>query len=72
LGAVSAFTEPIKYLANCSGLSEPLQLDFIERIHIPDLPPNEIQIFDGVHSFRSEILTPILVWQKTDIAVPYT
>jgi hypothetical protein len=47
LGVVSAFTELIKPLSNCPGLSESQQIDFIERIDGPDLPPNDIYILEG-------------------------
>jgi hypothetical protein len=47
LGVVSAFTQLIKPLSNCPGLSESQQIDFIERIDRPDLPPNDIHILKG-------------------------
>jgi hypothetical protein len=47
LGVVSAFAELIKHSSNCSGLSESHQIDFIERIDSPDLPPNDIHILEG-------------------------
>jgi hypothetical protein len=47
LGVVFASTELITPLANCPGLSESQQIDFIQRIDIPDLPPNELHILEG-------------------------
>jgi hypothetical protein len=47
LGVVSAFTKLIKPLSNCPGFSESQQLDFVERIDITDLPPNDIHIVEG-------------------------
>jgi ATP-dependent exoDNAse (exonuclease V) alpha subunit len=46
-GIISAFTQPIKRLSNCPGLSEAQQIDFIEKIDRPDLPPNDIPILEG-------------------------
>jgi hypothetical protein len=40
------FTELIKPLSNCPGLSESQQIDFLERIDSPDLPPNDIHILE--------------------------
>jgi hypothetical protein len=47
LGVISAFTELTKPLSSCPGLSESQQLDFIEKIDTPDLPPNDIHILEG-------------------------
>jgi hypothetical protein len=47
LGVVSAFTQRIKPLSICLVLSESQQIDFIERIDSPDLPPNDIHILEG-------------------------
>jgi hypothetical protein len=46
-GIVSAFTELIKPLSNYPGLSEAQQIDFIETIDTPDLPPTDIHILEG-------------------------
>jgi hypothetical protein len=46
-GVVSSFTKLIKALSNCPALSESQQIDFIERIDGPDLPPNDIDIIEG-------------------------
>jgi hypothetical protein len=47
LGSVCAFTQLLKPLSNCRGLSESHQIDFIERMETPDLPPNQIHILHG-------------------------
>jgi hypothetical protein len=47
LGIVSAFTQLLTPLPNCPGLSEAQQVDFIERIDTPDLPPNDIELLKG-------------------------
>jgi ATP-dependent exoDNAse (exonuclease V) alpha subunit len=44
---VSAFTELIKPVLICPGLSKSQQIDFIEKIDSPDLPPNDILILEG-------------------------
>jgi hypothetical protein len=44
---VSAFTQLIKPLSNCLGLSEAQQIDFIKKIDTPDLPSNDIPIYGG-------------------------
>jgi hypothetical protein len=46
-GIISAFTQLIKSLSNYPGLSEAQQIDFIEKIDTPDLPSNDIPIFEG-------------------------
>jgi hypothetical protein len=46
-GIISAFTELIKPLPNCPGLSEAQQIDFIEKIDTPDLPSKDIPILEG-------------------------
>jgi hypothetical protein len=47
LGVIPACVELIQPLANCPGLSESQQLDFIESIDTPALPPTNIHILDG-------------------------
>jgi hypothetical protein len=47
LGVVDGLTDLIKPLSNCPGLSEAQQINFIESIDAPDLPPNEIHILEG-------------------------
>jgi hypothetical protein len=44
---MSAFTELIKPLFNCPGLSEAQQIDVIKKIETPGLPPNNIHILEG-------------------------
>jgi hypothetical protein len=44
---ISAFTQLIKLLSNCPGLSEVQQINFIEKIDTPDLPSNDIPISEG-------------------------
>jgi hypothetical protein len=44
---ISAFTQLIKPLSNCPGLSEAQQIDFTEKIDTPDLPSNDIPIVEG-------------------------
>jgi hypothetical protein len=46
-GIISAFTQLIKPLSNCPGLSEAQRIDFIEKIHTRDLPSNDIPILEG-------------------------
>jgi hypothetical protein len=46
-GIISAFTQLIKPLSNCPGLSEAQQIDFIEKIDIPDLPSNDMPFLEG-------------------------
>jgi hypothetical protein len=46
-GIISAFTQFIKPLSHCPGLSEAQQIDFIEKIDTPDLPSNDIPILKG-------------------------
>jgi uncharacterized protein YcgI (DUF1989 family) len=46
-GVVFAFTELIKALSNCPGLSEAQQLEWIEMIDTFHLPPNDIHTFEG-------------------------
>jgi DNA polymerase III delta prime subunit len=46
-GVVSALTQLIKPLPDCPGPSESQQLDSIERIDTPELPPNDLRILDG-------------------------
>jgi hypothetical protein len=46
-GIMSAFTQLIKSLSNCPGLSEAQQIDFIEKIDTSDLPSNYIPILEG-------------------------
>jgi hypothetical protein len=57
-GIISAFTELVKPLFNCSGLSEAQQIDVIKKIETSNLPLNDIHILKGLHSLCSEILTP--------------
>jgi hypothetical protein len=47
LGVVYAFTDLIKLLSNCPGLSEAQQIDFIKSTETPDLGPNKIHILEG-------------------------
>jgi hypothetical protein len=47
LGFVFALTELINPLSNCPGLSEAQQREFIKMIDPSDLPPNDIQTFEG-------------------------
>jgi hypothetical protein len=47
LGVVFAVTELIKPLSNCPGLSEAQQLEFIKMTDTSDLPPNDIDTFEG-------------------------
>jgi hypothetical protein len=47
LDGASAFTELIKPLFTCLGLPEARQLDFIEMIDTPDMPPNDRYILEG-------------------------
>jgi hypothetical protein len=47
LDVVVALTEPIKPLSNCPGLPEAQQLELIKMIDTSDLPPNNIQTFEG-------------------------
>jgi hypothetical protein len=44
---ISAFTELIKPLSNCPGLSEAQQINFIGKIDTSDLPPKDIHILKG-------------------------
>jgi hypothetical protein len=46
-GIVSAFTELVKSLVNCLGLSEAQQIDVINNLETPDLPPNDIHVLEG-------------------------
>jgi hypothetical protein len=46
-GVISAYTELIRPLKNCPGFAEAQQIDFIEKIDTPDLPPNQIHILEG-------------------------
>jgi hypothetical protein len=46
-GITSAFTQLIKSLSNCPGLSEAQQIDFIEKIDTSDLPSNDIPCLEG-------------------------
>jgi hypothetical protein len=46
-GIVSPWTELIKPLSKCPGLSEAQQIEFVERIDTVDLPPNNIHILEG-------------------------
>jgi hypothetical protein len=46
-GIISAFTQLIKPLFNCPGLSEAQQIDFIEKTDTSDLPLNDIPISEG-------------------------
>jgi hypothetical protein len=46
-GIIYAFTQLIKPLSNCPGLSEAQQIDFIEKIDTPALPSNDIPILEG-------------------------
>jgi hypothetical protein len=48
----------MKSLSNCPGLSEAHQIDFIEKIDAPDLPPNDVYIPERDPLFYSEVLTP--------------
>jgi hypothetical protein len=50
LAVIPAFTLFTQPLPNCPGFSESHQLDVIEKIDTPDLPPNKIYIF-GVDPF---------------------
>jgi hypothetical protein len=43
---ISAFTQLIKPLSNCPGLSEAQQINFTEKIDTPDLPSNNILILE--------------------------
>jgi hypothetical protein len=47
LGTVYAFSELIRPLKESPSLSEARQIQFIEKIDSPDLPPNEMRIFQG-------------------------
>jgi hypothetical protein len=47
LGITSTFTQFIKPLSNCPGLSEAQQIGFIEKIDTPDLPLNDIHFGRG-------------------------
>jgi hypothetical protein len=47
LGIVSAFTELLKSLFNCPGLSEDQQIDVIMKIDTSDLPPKDVHILEG-------------------------
>jgi hypothetical protein len=44
---VSVFTELVKPLLNCPGLSKAQQIDIIKKIETPDLPLNNIHILEG-------------------------
>jgi hypothetical protein len=68
---MSAFTQLIKPLFNCPGLSESQQIDFIEKIDIPDLRPNEIHILEGDPYICFKIWTLGPAWQKRDAVVLY-
>jgi hypothetical protein len=46
-GIIPAFTQLIKPLSNCPGLSEAQQIDFIEKIDTLDLPSNDMPILEG-------------------------
>jgi hypothetical protein len=46
-GTISAFTQLIKPLSNCPGLSEAQQIDFIKKINTFDLPSNDIPILEA-------------------------
>jgi hypothetical protein len=50
-GTIFVFTQLIKPLSNCPGLSHTQQIDFIEKTDTPDLPSNDIPILEGVRSF---------------------
>jgi hypothetical protein len=45
-GIISAFTQLIKPLSNCRGLSEAQQMDFIEKIDTHDRPSNDIALLE--------------------------
>jgi hypothetical protein len=46
-GIISAFTQLIKPVSNCPGLSEAQQIDFIEKFDTLDLPSKDIRILEG-------------------------
>jgi hypothetical protein len=71
LGVVFAFTELIKSLSNCPGLSEARQLEFIEMIDTSRLPPNDIHTFEGDRFFLLPNTDTWPGWHKADAIVPY-
>jgi hypothetical protein len=50
-GIISAFTQLMKLLSNCPGLSEAQQIDFIEKIDTPDLLQMIYLFWKGIRSF---------------------
>jgi hypothetical protein len=47
LGLCRARTELITPFPNCPGLAAQLQIDYVERLECPDLPPTELELFAG-------------------------
>jgi hypothetical protein len=47
LGVCRARTELITPFPNCPGLSTQLQIDYIEGLECPDLPPTELELLEG-------------------------
>jgi hypothetical protein len=47
LGTILAASEILTPLPNSPGLALPIQIDFVERLDMPDLPPSELLIVEG-------------------------
>jgi hypothetical protein len=47
LGFCRARTELITPFPNCPGLAAQFQIDYVEQLECPDLPPTELEVFGG-------------------------